>query len=127
MARCSALSAVVYSALKLQIDSSAGSSDLGRKLSSALLDAKAQLDNLAAKLRSIVADCDQLSAEMDFSLLVNPRRTLLSIGYDVDTEKLNDSCYDLLASESRIASFVAVAKDEAEEDCWFRLTDTTLL
>jgi hypothetical protein len=58
---------------------------------------------------------------MDFSLLVDQRRRLLSIGYDVETQKLNGSCYDLLASEARIASFVAVAKDEAEQDCWFRL------
>jgi hypothetical protein len=58
---------------------------------------------------------------MNFGLLVNKRRKLLSIGYDVDAQQLNASCYDLLASESRIASFVAVAKDEAEQDCWFRL------
>jgi hypothetical protein len=58
---------------------------------------------------------------MDFSLLINSRRKLLSIGYDVDTGKLSKSCYDLLASEARIAAFVAVAKDETSEETWFRL------
>lgn len=110
-----------YAALKLQIDSSAGASELARKLSHALLDARSAMDLFAARLKAIAADCDQLSDEMNFGFLVNKRRKLLSIGYDVDNAKLNAACYDLLASESRIASFVAVAKDEVEQDCWFRL------
>jgi hypothetical protein len=110
-----------YSDLKLKIDSSADSSDLAHKLSNLLLDARTQLESIAARLRAIAAHCDQLSEEMDFGLLLDPRRKLLSIGYDVDAAHLNASCYDLLASESRIASFVAVAKDEVEQDCWFRL------
>ncbi len=79
------------------------------------------MESLAERLRRIAADCDQLSEEMDFSLLINKRRNLLSIGYDVDAAQLNGSCYDLLASESRIASFIAVAKDDADQECWFRL------
>jgi len=110
-----------YSALKLQVDSSTNAPDLSKRLSEALLDAKGQLESLEKRLREIAANCEQLSNEMDFSLLLNPRRRLLSISYDVDTEKLNDSCYDLLASEARIASFAAVAKDEANQECWFRL------
>ncbi len=110
-----------YSELKLQIDSFPNSADLSRKFSAALLDAHAKLDVLARSLRGIAETCEQLAQEMDFSLLLNPRRRLLSIGYDVETEELNESCYDLLASEARIASFVAVAKDEAEQECWFRL------
>jgi hypothetical protein len=110
-----------YSALKLQVDSSGASSDLVRKLSALLLEARTQLENLAARLRRIAADCEQASQEMNFSFLVNHRRNLLSIGYNVDSEQLSGSCYDLLASEARIASFVGVAKDEVEQECWFRL------
>lgn len=110
-----------YSALKLQIDRSGGESDLARKLSAAVSEARAKLESLATSLRGIAADCERLSQEMDFGLLVHERRKLLSIGYNVDVGQLNNSCYDLLASESRIASFVAVAKDEVEQDCWFRL------
>jgi hypothetical protein len=58
---------------------------------------------------------------MDFSLLINQRRKLMSIGYDASNEKLNDSCYDLLASEARIAAFIAVAKNETSQESWFRL------
>jgi hypothetical protein len=75
----------------------------------------------AERLRAIAACCDRLSEAMDFSFLINPRRKLMSIGYDAATEKLNDSCYDLLASEARIAAFVAVAKDETSQESWFRL------
>jgi len=110
-----------YSELRLQIDSSGALCELSRKLSAALLDARAKMELLAESLRRIAADCQQRSRDMNFSLLVDPRRKLLSIGYNVDTQQLSPSCYDLLASESRIASFVAVAKDEAEQDCWFRL------
>ncbi len=116
---CSATS--FYSALKLQIDRLVGPQDLVQKLSASLLDARLQLEKIAADLRQIAATCDELSQAMDFSLLIDPRRKLLSIGYNVEAEALNESCYDLLASEARIATFVAVAKDEAEQDCWFRL------
>jgi hypothetical protein len=46
---------------------------------------------------------------------------LLSIGYDAAAGQLNNSCYDLLASEARTATFIAVAKNEATQECWFRL------
>jgi len=84
-------------------------------------DAGPELQSLAARLRGIANDCEQLSEEMDFSLLIHNRRKLLSIGYNVETKKLNESCYDLLASESRIASFVAVAQNQASQESWFRL------
>jgi cyclic beta-1,2-glucan synthetase len=110
-----------YSDLSAQVGRVASESDLARQLSTALADAHSQLERLAATLRSISSQCNQLSEEMDFSLMINPRRKLMSIGYDVDSEKLNDSCYDLLASEARIAAFIAVAKDEASQESWFRL------
>jgi hypothetical protein len=58
---------------------------------------------------------------MNFRMLVHEGRNLLSIGYDATAEKLNESCYDLLASEARAATFIAVAKSEAPQETWFRL------
>ncbi len=110
-----------YSALKLQIDSSSGGIELRRKLSDALLEAKKSAASLAERLRTMAEDCTEMANEMDFRLLLDRHRKLLSIGYDADNERLNASCYDLLASEARIASFIAVAKDEVEQECWFRL------
>jgi cyclic beta-1,2-glucan synthetase len=94
---------------------------LGGGLQTVLAEAKSTAEATAARLRKIAVDCQQLSQEMDFSLLVSAHRKLLSIGYDVDAEKLNKSCYDLLASEARVATYIAVAKDEANQDAWFRL------
>ena len=58
---------------------------------------------------------------MSLTELVNRGRNLLSIGYDVAADKINGSCYDLLASEARTATFIAVAKDDLIQEGWFRL------
>ncbi|MGE3509468.1 MAG: glucoamylase family protein [Vicinamibacterales bacterium] len=62
---------------------------------------------------------------MNFRLLLEPKRLLFSIGYrlaDADGPgRLDESFYDLLASEARIASFLAIAKGDAPEAHWFRL------
>jgi len=46
---------------------------------------------------------------------------LLSVGYDVDKKQLLASCYDLLASESRSAVFIAIAKGDIPQTSWFRM------
>jgi cyclic beta-1,2-glucan synthetase len=58
---------------------------------------------------------------MEFDFLFDPRRQLLSIGYRVAEESLDPDCYDLLASEARLASFVAIAKGDIPARHWFRL------
>ncbi len=58
---------------------------------------------------------------MEFGFLLDPARQLLSIGYQVADGSLDPSCYDLLASEARLASFVAIAKGDVPARHWFRL------
>ncbi len=62
---------------------------------------------------------------MDFSLLYDKQRGLLSVGYrPADAEgpaRLDTSYYDLLASEARLASFIAIAKGDVPETHWFQL------
>jgi hypothetical protein len=58
---------------------------------------------------------------MDFRFLLDPRRKLLSLGFDTDTGKVPSACYDLLASEARIAVFAAIAKEDIPQDVWFLL------
>ena len=58
---------------------------------------------------------------MEFGFLLDPDRKLLSIGYLVAEGTLDPSCYDLLASEARLASFVAIAKGDVPSRHWFRL------
>ena len=58
---------------------------------------------------------------MDFGFLFDNHRKLLSIGYRVSDGQLDSSCYDLLASEARLASFIAIAKGDVPARHWFRL------
>ncbi|MCZ0964243.1 GH36-type glycosyl hydrolase domain-containing protein [Paracoccus benzoatiresistens] len=62
-----------------------------------------------------------LAFGMDFGFLMNPQRRLLSIGYRAESEQLDESCYDLLASEARLASLFAIAKGDVPHEHWFRL------
>ena len=61
---------------------------------------------------------------MDFALLFDSDRQLLSIGYRVGEGSLDQSYYDLLASEARLASFVAIAKGDVPTRHWFHLGRT---
>lgn len=80
-----------------------------------------RISRLRLRLQAIADECDRFVREMDFKQLTDRRRKLLSIGFDVTQGELAKSCYDLLASEARIATFVAVAKGDADQDAWFRL------
>jgi cyclic beta-1,2-glucan synthetase len=58
---------------------------------------------------------------MDFGFLLDHDRQLLSIGYLLNEGALDQNCYDLLASEARLASFFAIAKGDVPAKHWFRL------
>ena len=60
-------------------------------------------------------------AEMDFAFLYDPARDLLAIGYNVDDRRHDAGHYDLLASEVRLASFVAIASGQIPQASWFAL------
>lgn len=79
------------------------------------------------RLLAIEAQARGLAMGMDFAFLLDPRRKLLSIGYLVHEDALDGSCYDLLASEARLASFMAIAKDDVPAQHWFRLGRNVVL
>ncbi len=79
--------------------------------------ARSLLDRLAA----IRTQCESAAFRMDFRFLYNARRKLFSIGYNVDIGKLDRGHYDLLCSECRVASYLAIAKGDVETEHWFRL------
>jgi cyclic beta-1,2-glucan synthetase len=76
---------------------------------------------LERRLATLEATARAMAVAMDFGFLVDPDRKLLSIGYRVAEGDLDPSCYDLLASEARLASFVAIAKGDVASRHWFRL------
>ncbi len=61
---------------------------------------------------------------MDFGFLFDADRELLSIGYRPSDGTLDGNFYDLLASEARLASFIAIAKRDVPAKHWFRLGRT---
>ncbi len=76
---------------------------------------------LVRRLQAIADQAQQLFRETDFSFLFDPTRKLFSIGFRVRDGALDPSYYDHLASEARLASFVAIAKGDVAPDHWFRL------
>ena len=62
-----------------------------------------------------------MALAMEFGFLRNEERKLLSIGYLAAEGVLDSNCYDLLASEARLAVFVAIAKGDVPAREWFRL------
>jgi hypothetical protein len=64
--------------------------------------------------------CRQFSA-MDFRFLFHPQRKLLTVGFNVSDRRCDESCYDLLASEARLASFLAVSHGQLPLEHWFAL------
>ena len=73
------------------------------------------------RLLAIETTVRHMVNQMGFEFLFDTNRKLLSIGYLVQAERLDESCYDLLASEARLASFVAIAKGDIPAKHWFRL------
>ncbi len=70
----------------------------------------------------IIFFCDEFMNEMDFSFLYLKKRGLFSIGYNVEKAILDEGTYDLIASEARIASYIAIAKADVPVEHWFRLS-----
>jgi cyclic beta-1,2-glucan synthetase len=121
--------------LASELDGSAGADMLywaeaaQRSLVSALRDPsqpgtaepEAERSTLVQRLAAVEADARQLAMDMEFGFLLDAERRLLSIGYRANEGVLDNNCYDLLASEARLASFVAIAKNDVPAQHWFRL------
>ena len=76
---------------------------------------------LESRLATLSVLARKMFDAMTFDFLFDSERELLSIGYRVDDGSLDPGYYDLLASEARLASFVAIAKGDLPTRHWFRL------
>ena len=93
-------------------------------LSEAVRKAAADAESLANRLKVIAQTAENMFHAMDFTFLFDHTRKLFSIGYRVSDGTVDEACYDLLASEARLASYIAIAKGDAESSHWFRLGRT---
>jgi cyclic beta-1,2-glucan synthetase len=101
--------------------SAAGESSLPNQLLQMLPESRTNALRLVHDLKSIAAQAGKLGDDMDFEFLLDKRRKLMSVGFNVETSELQASCYDLLATESRTAVFAAIAKEDIPQDSWFNL------
>ncbi len=76
---------------------------------------------LVRRLSTLVQLTKTMFDAMEFGFLFDPTRKLFSIGYRVSDSSLDPSCYDLLASEARLTSFIAIAKGDVPSTHWFHL------
>ena len=76
---------------------------------------------LRIRLGQLAVAAREVALAMDFAFLLDPDRDLLSIGYSLADNSRDANCYDLLASEARLASFIAIAKGDVPTRHWFRL------
>ena len=71
-------------------------------------------------IEHLASQCQEF-ADMDFAFLFDESRDLFAIGYNVGDQRLDNSFYDLLASESRLASYVLIAQGQVSQEHWFAL------
>lgn len=75
----------------------------------------------AAALQALAARCEREAWRAEFGFLYHPRRHLLHIGWRVAEQQLDAGLYDLLASESRLTSLLAIAKGDLPVRHWAAL------
>ena len=80
--------------------------------------------NVKNKIQQMLKIIEVIIIETDFSILYDNKKHLFSIGYDIEQGKLTNSYYDLLASEARQASLIAIAKKDISYKHWNYLSRT---
>ena len=76
------------------------------------------------RVKDLLDKISSLIDNTDFSYLYNKENRLLSIGFNIEENKLTDTYYDLLASEARQASIIAIAKKDIPSKHWNNLSRT---
>ncbi|HEX2964782.1 MAG TPA: glucoamylase family protein [Syntrophorhabdaceae bacterium] len=87
----------------------------------------AAINSAAVRARERIRVIEELAmqadgfARMDFDFLYDRTRHLMAIGFNVNENRRDPSYYDLLASEARLSSFVAIAQGQLPQESWFAL------
>src|SRR5207237_10367905 len=75
-----------------------------------------------AQLHELIAQSQLLESGMGLRFLYDEERRIFSIAYQVAQRRLDTSFYDLLASEARLTSFLAIARGEVSVEHWLALS-----
>jgi cyclic beta-1,2-glucan synthetase len=92
---------------------------------SAIKNCQQTLTQLRMRVAELAREITQIIEETDFSFLYDAEKKLFSIGYNLENARRDPSFYDLLASEARLSSFMAIARGQAPQEHWF-LTNRSL-
>ncbi len=92
------------------------------QLHAALQTSRLNASGLYIACQDLAERAEQYFREMDFSFLLDPQRLVFHLGYNVESGRLDANYYDLLASEARIASLVAIAKGDVPQIHWLHLS-----
>jgi cyclic beta-1,2-glucan synthetase len=116
----------LISEIEIRLDEAIPSAQNGSRSSSMrlkllLAEARKNAAALVDSLQHASRQAHDLAQAMDFGFLVEKQRLLMSVGFDAQSEELQPYYYDLLATEPRTAVFVAIAKEDIQQDYWFRL------
>ena len=95
--------------------------DDSRELRAAIERSRTEAEDLIEQASRLAGLADDLVEEMEFGFLFDRQRRLFSIGFSVTDGRLDISYYDTLASEARLASFVAIAIGQISHEHWFKL------
>ncbi len=95
--------------------------DLLRSLNDLADGGNRQAELLRSRIAKLCGDIRRMLSAADFMPLFDPRKRLFRIGYHVSLQKPDRGHYDLLASESRLTSFLAVAKGDVPKRHWMSL------
>lgn len=98
-----------------------------KQLEIALGESHMAARKIAMRCKKLINWIEDMFNNMDFTVLYNEKRELFSIGYDIEADELQDVYYDLLASEARQTSFVAIAKGDIPQKHWFKLSRSLTL
>ncbi|HCS73311.1 MAG TPA: glycosyl transferase [Clostridiales bacterium] len=92
-----------------------------KQLEISLGESYSSIKKFYVRKQKLQRDMETLIHGMDFKLLYDEKKDLFAIGYNVEDDQLSKVYYDLLASEARQASFIAIAKGDVPQKHWFKL------
>jgi len=78
-------------------------------------------NDIQLTIKEMIQFCDNLIENTDFKKLYDKSKNIFSIGFDVDRNELVKSYYDMLISEARLTSLVAIASRQVTSKHWFSL------
>jgi len=78
-------------------------------------------EKFISRYKELIARIKSLSEATEFLPLYVEKKQLFSIGYNIEENRLTNSFYDLLASEARQTSYIAIARGEIPPVHWFKL------